>query len=637
MSDNPQKELRDLTAVEATNPQHSINNGDPRPIPVDPENSENVPSYGATLTDSESRNGEPTRCGLEDSTGSRSSRNRSQMADWTEEQVEQLRRRLKFFFMDPCSKFRARRHIPWKMSLQFLKIIIITVQIIQFGGQRSDVVEYFEHNQNSMKHLLLKGWDASYETMPYQPATGKYALYTVEELLDSVQFAWQQYYNLSQTSLATITLLREGENGTIIPIRLCNSFNDYSTYPNGSYVIGSGVRHNCTDLVPLKGKNPYDIRAFLVERSITIPFRKLLELTLEFAYNTFHLNQVETHYGPICYRVHSTIKFINNQRSGQVLINLPSTITQRVCSGKIMSSDAQDQEELIRDRSVGFDGTVIAICVLSILLCGRSLFRAWRLKRLTERMFLEHQGVTLIFDDRMEFVNLWYFLIIVNDIITIIGAAYKIQLETRTVSITSFNYDWCSLMLGLGGLLAWIGCLRYLSLFKKYNILIVTLKTAFPNMVRFSLCALAMYCGFMFCGWVILGPYHIKFRHLSTTSECLFSLVNGDDMFVTFSATETDNLLVWYFARIYLYAFISLFIYCVLSLFIAVIMDTYETIKGYRENCPDRTDLWHFIEECNHPLHSGLYRRQHTEDKGNDCSLIEIITLFCCRASGVPV
>ena len=43
-----------------------------------------------------------------------------------------------------------------------------------------------------------------------------------------------------------------------------------------------------------------------------------------------------------------------------------------------------------------------------------------------------------------------------------------------------------------------------------WQILILTLKTAFPNMLRFMVCVLSIYAGFMFCGWVILGPYHIK-------------------------------------------------------------------------------------------------------------------------------
>ncbi|MGH0182633.1 UNVERIFIED_CONTAM: hypothetical protein FKN15_018330 [Acipenser sinensis] len=70
-----------------------------------------------------------------------------------------------------------------------------------------------------------------------------------------------------------------------------------------------------------------------------------------------------------------------------------------------------------------------------------------------------------------------------------------------------------------------------------------------------------------------------QFRSLSMVSECLFSLINGDDMFVTFSEMQQNNFLVWLFSQVYLYTFISLFIYMVLSLFIALITGAYETIK----------------------------------------------------------
>lgn len=62
-------------------------------------------------------------------------------------------------------------------------------------------------------------------------------------------------------------------------------------------------------------------------------------------------------------------------------------------------------------------------------------------------------------------------------------------------------------------------------------------------------------------------------------SECLFSLINGDDMFVTFASMQQSSYLVWLFSQLYLYTFISLFIYMVLSLFIALITGSYETIK----------------------------------------------------------
>ena len=65
-------------------------------------------------------------------------------------------------------------------------------------------------------------------------------------------------------------------------------------------------------------------------------------------------------------------------------------------------------------------------------------------------------------------------------------------------------------------------------------------------------------------------------------SECLFSLINGDDMFVTFAAMQAQqgrSSLVWLFSQLYLYSFISLFIYMVLSLSIALITGAYDTIK----------------------------------------------------------
>lgn len=62
-------------------------------------------------------------------------------------------------------------------------------------------------------------------------------------------------------------------------------------------------------------------------------------------------------------------------------------------------------------------------------------------------------------------------------------------------------------------------------------------------------------------------------------TDCLFSLINGDEIYSTFTKLREKTYLVWLFSRIYVYTFISIFTYMVLSLFIALITDTYETIK----------------------------------------------------------
>ena len=147
-------------------------------------------------------------------------------------------------------------------------------------------------------------------------------------------------------------------------------------------------------------------------------------------------------------------------------------------------------------------------------------------------------------NERLDFLNLWYVMICINDILIICGSIIKQLIESK--SLIGDMWDMCSLLLGTGNLLVWFGLLRYLGFFKTYNVLILTMKGAAPNMIRFLICASFIYIGFVFAGWVILGPYHFKFETIMSTSECLFSLINGDDMFATFKSIPKVRL---YFAR----------------------------------------------------------------------------------------
>ena len=47
---------------------------------------------------------------------------------------EDLRRRLKYFFMSPCDKFRAKGRKPFKLMLQVVKILVVTVQVSRAGA-----------------------------------------------------------------------------------------------------------------------------------------------------------------------------------------------------------------------------------------------------------------------------------------------------------------------------------------------------------------------------------------------------------------------------------------------------------------------------------------------------------------------
>ena len=45
-----------------------------------------------------------------------------------------------------------------------------------------------------------------------------------------------------------------------------------------------------------------------------------------------------------------------------------------------------------------------------------------------------------------------------------------------------------------------------------FQILLVTLKAASPSIVRFGVCVSLLFAGFMFCGWIVFGPFHPKVR-----------------------------------------------------------------------------------------------------------------------------
>ena len=48
---------------------------------------------------------------------------------YTHDMKDKLLRQLKFFFMGPHEKIRAKRRIPWKLMIQIAKIVLVTAQV----------------------------------------------------------------------------------------------------------------------------------------------------------------------------------------------------------------------------------------------------------------------------------------------------------------------------------------------------------------------------------------------------------------------------------------------------------------------------------------------------------------------------
>ncbi|XP_043550632.1 mucolipin-1a isoform X3 [Chiloscyllium plagiosum] len=460
-------------------------------------------------------------------------------------QEEELRRKLKYFFMSPCDKFRAKGRKPFKLIVQILKLIVVTVQYL------------------ALQNMTL----------------GRYAyVFGGDENRTALQLC-QRFY----------------KKGSINPA-------------NDTFNINPQVITECVYVNPSFHINPRETPQY---RNITLKFYKLIDVSIRFKLKAINIQTIINREIPDCYTFQILILFDNKAHSGRIKITLDNDVVINECvDPSVLGYANNDAGRLI------FDIFIILLCLLSLVLCTRSVIRGFMLQHEFGKFFLLKHGKEVSPATRMEFLNGWYVLLIISDIFTFVGTIMKVGIESKNFA----SYDVCSILLGTSTLLVWVGVIRYLSFFQKYNILIVTLRAAFPNVIRFCCCVAVIYMGYCFCGWIVLGPYHDKFRTLSMVSECLFSLINGDDMFVTFSRMRQKSTLVWLFSQLYLYTFISLFIYMVLSLFIALITGSYEAIKHHGISGVRPMELRDFIAECTDAPNSGKFREMESS----------VCSFFCC-------
>ncbi|XP_069591929.1 mucolipin-2 isoform X2 [Ranitomeya imitator] len=512
-----------------------------------------------------------------------------------------LREDLQFYFMSPCDKYRARRQIPWKLALQVLKIVMVTTQLVLFGLSNQLVVSFKEENTMAFKHLFLKGYTGVDED-DYSRT-----VYTQRDLYDSIYYVIDQYHHIGNLSLGTVSYENEEKRKGL---KICKQhYHRGFIHPsNDTFYVDPTVETECLHLEP---ELPPRDRA-INSSFFNLEFYRLLKVEISFRLKGIDLQTIRVRELPDCYVFHNKITFNNQAHSGKVKIFFESDATIQDCKDWQISGSIQKNTHYI----LVFDAFVILTCLTSLILCSRSIVLAIKLLRRFVRFFLNKYNLHVSSADRWEFVNGWYVMVIISDLMTIIGSVMKMEIKAKNLT----SYDVCSLLLGTSTLLVWVGVIRYLGYFQKYNVLILTMQASLPKVLRFCCCAGMIYLGYTFCGWIVLGPYHEKFEDLNTVAECLFSLVNGDDMFATFAQIQQKSTLVWLFSRLYLYSFMSLFIYMILSLFIALITDSYETIKNYQQNGFPTTDLHKF-------LHSGdvVFETQTCEKRWLDA-----VPVICC-------
>ncbi|XP_062491029.1 mucolipin-1 isoform X2 [Pezoporus occidentalis] len=399
---------------------------------------------------------------------------------------EELRRRLKYFFMSPCDKYRARGRRPVKLGLQLAKILLVTVQLILFGLSNQMVVTFKEENTIAFKHLFLKDY--------VDGAEDSYAVYTQQDLYERMFYAVEKYLAIPNATIGRYAYVHGGNHSALL---LCQQYYKKGRIDpaNDTFNIDPKIITDCLGVDP---EDPQPLsRSY---KNFTLKFHKLINVTIQFKLKAINIQTIINNEIPDCYTFTITITFDNKAHSGRVKIRLDNRADIKECKDPSVFGRGDNSFRLF------FDVIVILICSLSFILCARSIIRGLLLQHEFSRFFQRRYNQSVCLSDRMEFLNGWYILLVISDVLTIMGTIMKIGIESKNFA----GYDVCSILLGTSTLLVWVGVIRYLTFFQKYNILIVTLRVALPNVIRFCCCVAVIYLGYCFCGWIVLGPYHVK-------------------------------------------------------------------------------------------------------------------------------
>uniref|UniRef100_H2YV81 Mucolipin extracytosolic domain-containing protein n=1 Tax=Ciona savignyi TaxID=51511 RepID=H2YV81_CIOSA len=107
---------------------------------------------------------------------------------------ERLRKELKYFFMNPCQKFKLRKRKPFKLTIQICKIAFVTIQLVIFGQHNQNRVAFMDDNISVFRNNLMNN---------------ESRLYTKDEVYSKINFLRQQYVKLKNSSVGIYGYLQE--------------------------------------------------------------------------------------------------------------------------------------------------------------------------------------------------------------------------------------------------------------------------------------------------------------------------------------------------------------------------------------------------------------------------------------------
>ncbi|KAH3777519.1 mucolipin-2-like [Dreissena polymorpha] len=482
-------------------------------------------------------------------------------------------------------------------ALQVIKVSLLTTEMINFGQDRGSFKEIVSKGELALKHLLIKDWDASWETVAYPPAHGDFAVYTVDDLVDGVNHAVRMYYNAHTKAIGYYMRLADDKMKVQLKYFDFSGFDQMFTSGlrilETCFEIGQGLNEsidNTTDDVIYD----FDISKEFNYLNISKAVKRLLSLTLNFTLHSVRVHATDQK--ARCLEVSGNIVFEDLDNNGQVEVEFKTT-TIRITCAEMNIRNVSDLVLANTSEKIGvalllFTGLSLVLSVLSVIfdvyVCLKTkVFMGKYYTRFYQPVSSEETDLPL--SEYWHLIKLWDIWVILGDIFSLYGTVWIVFMVMESKWVIGL-LDYYTMWLGLGSLISWICLLRFFKIHEKFYLLFSTIYHSFGDVLAFIFCVSVLFMGFWICGYVVLGPYHVKFQTPSAAMETLAAMVTGDEIFMTLESLETQkvgNMAVLWFSRVYVVVFVGMFTVIVLNLLIAIFNNSFDVITEMNEKPPD--------------------------------------------------
>lgn len=228
---------------------------------------------------------------------------------------EKMKRKLKFYFMNPVDKFYATRKIPWKLFLQILKVFIVTAQLWVFAEYRYAHVNYYTDQTVSFEHFFIKDWDQVREVHAYPPSTGKLALYRKSDFFIFVDFVVSGLKTIEDDALGPF--FRNSSLGLCV-----EHYKAGNVSRDLNFVLDNTLESKCIFLAEKDLFSYNHASEWMEQNDLTMPWPAVESMVLNFSLTSVTLRPLGPVPTPDCFKFNIKIKLDNHNHDGQIPMSL---------------------------------------------------------------------------------------------------------------------------------------------------------------------------------------------------------------------------------------------------------------------------------------------------------------------------